>query len=657
MAEGTFSITTPIYYLNGTPHIGHAYTTIAADAQARWHRLCGRRVRFLTGTDEHGQKVLEAAQKRGLSPKEHCDDLVVIWKSMMERFSISYDRFIRTTDPDHEALVQRALQILFDRGEIYRDEYRGWYLIKDEVFVTEKEREERIASGELFESDFRMFEESNYFFRMSKYQRQLLEALQVRPDIVLPDNRRNEVLGFLSKPLGDLCISRPKSRMSWGIELPFDKDYVCYVWFDALLNYLTGNDQAIDQADSTFWPATYQLLGKDILTTHAVYWTTMLMALGVSLPQHLYAHGWWVSGDGQKMSKSRGNVIDVNLLAEGFGVDPTRIFLLREIRFGADGQFTYKGFLERYNADLANDLGNLLHRALSMTERWLSGAVPARSTPDPELLAKARALHAAFVPSFEALQLKEALDALFDWVRGGNKFVDTKAPWALNKAGQTDALRSVMRDTLEICAMAAVLLMPVMPEKAPEILSRLGVPDPEAAARAAIARWREGEGFLSLLTDGAPVRAGDPLFPRKDELPPAIAELFSEPPAQEPPVSETKTESAAAPLPDLPWIEYEDFAKVQLRIGRVLEASAHPNADKLVVMKVDIGEARPRNICAGIKAVFAPETLVGRTVVVVANLKPRMLRGVPSEGMILAAGGEIVTDLVSANAKPGDTVR
>jgi methionyl-tRNA synthetase len=653
VSDGTFSITTPIYYLNGTPHIGHAYTTIAADAAARWHRLRGRQVRFLTGTDEHGQKVLEAAQKRGLSPKEHCDDLVVVWKAMMERFRIDYDRFIRTTDSDHEALVQSALQQLYDRGEIYRDEYRGWYLIKDEVFVTDKEREERMASGELFESDFRMFEETNWFFRMSKYQQPLLDMLAAKPDLVLPDNRRNEVLGFLSKPLGDLCISRPKARMGWGIELPFDRDYVCYVWFDALLNYLTGNNRSLDGGPPTpFWPATYQLLGKDILTTHAVYWTTMLMALGVELPQHLFAHGWWVSGDGQKMSKSRGNVIDVNLLADGFGVDATRVFLLREIKFGADGQFTYKGFLERYNADLANDLGNLAHRALSMSERWLGGVVPERASPDPALAALAKKTWEGYAPALEALQFKEALEVVFDWVRAGNKFVDTAAPWALNKAGDTAKLASVMRDTLEMCAMAAALLLPVMPDKASELLGKLGAS--EDSVKDWLARWGRGEDLVNVLVPGSKLTVGQPLFPRLLELPPAIAALFA---SEEPTQTPKETPMSDIPLPELPWIEYDDFAKVQLRIGRVLEASAHPNADKLVVMKVDLGEARPRTICAGIKAVFAPETLVGRTVVVVANLKPRMLRGVPSEGMILAAGGEIVTDLVSAQAKPGDTVR
>jgi methionyl-tRNA synthetase len=644
VSADTFYITTPIYYLNGSPHIGHVYTTVAADAAARWMRMRGRPVRFLTGTDEHGQKVLEAAQKAGRDVKEHCDLVSAEFKAMMDRFDCSYDRFIRTTDDDHVALVQQVLQDLYDRGEIYRDEYRGWYLVKDEVFVTDKERQDRIASGELAESDFRMFEESNWFFRMGKYQQALLDHLEKHPETVLPDYRRNEVLGFLQKPLGDLCISRPKARMSWGIELPFDRDYVCYVWFDALLNYLTGAGWK-PGGDLAAWPADYQLLGKDILTTHAVYWTTMLFAIGVPLPDHLFAHGWWVTTEGAKMSKSSGNAIDVGKLADGFGVDPTRHFLLREIRFGADGAFSYATVLERYNADLANDLGNLAHRALSMTTRWL-GTVPARPAPDPALAALAARVVREAARGYDHLQFKDAIDAVSELVRAGNKYVDTTAPWALNKKGDTAGLSAAMRDILEVCALAGVLLLPVMPTKAAELLGRLGVA-PESAPRL-LEQALAGQ-VLGVLAEGGPLTVGDPLFPRLAELPPAIAALFA--------TEEEEKVSEDAPLPEMNWIEYEDFAKLALRVGKVLEAGPHPNADKLLVMKVDLGEARPRTICAGIRAFFAPESLVGRNVVVVANLKPRMLRGVPSEGMILAAGGEAVTDLVSANAKPGDTVR
>jgi methionyl-tRNA synthetase len=654
-----FYVTTPIYYVNGTPHVGHAYTTIAADTITRWKRLTGEPAYFLTGTDEHGQKVLEAAERRGMSPQAHCDDLVVHWKAMMERLHVRYDRFLRTTDADHVALVQHVLQHLFDRGEIYRAEYQGWYLVKDEVFVTDKEREERIASGELPESAFRMIEESNWFFRMSKYQDRLLAHLRAHPDTILPENRLNEVLGFLQKPLGDLCISRPKSRMSWGIELPFDRDFVCYVWFDALLNYVTGAPGFAFPGATGAWPADFQLLGKDILTTHAVYWTTMLLALDLPLPKHLFAHGWWVSADGQKMSKSLGNVIDVNVLLDAFGVDATRYFLLREIRFGADGQFSYQGFFTKVNADLANDLGNLGHRTGSMVEKWLGGVVPERAAPDPGLAAKAADVLLRYRRAMDALGFKEALDAVFELIDAGNKHVDAKAPWALNKAGKTDELRAVMRDVLEIWALAGVLLAPVLPTKAPVLAAKLGT-TVDALAKGLAA----GAPPLCLLTPGAPLTVGEPLFPRFEEMPPQVAALFTAPPAAAPPaapkpkekpVSETKPADAAAAAPQ--WIEYPDFEKVALRVGKVLEAGPHPNADKLLVLKVDLGEANPRTICAGIKSKFAPESLVGRNVVVVANLKPRPMRGITSEGMILAAGGDEVVDLVSVNAAPGDRVR
>lgn len=658
-----FYVTTPIYYVNGTPHVGHAYTTIAADTLTRWKRLAGEDAYFLTGTDEHGQKVLEAAERRGMTPQAHCDDLVVHWKAMMDRLHVRYDRFLRTTDPDHVGLVRRALAHLHEKGEIYRAEYRGWYLVKDEAFVTDKEREERIASGELPESAFRMIEESNWFFRMSKYQERLIAHLRDHPEAIQPEIRRNEVLGFLQKPLGDLCISRPKSRMSWGIELPFDPDFVCYVWFDALLNYVTGAPGFLFGPPPTLggWPADVQLLGKDILTTHAVYWTTMLMALDLPLPKTLFAHGWWVSQDGQKMSKSLGNVIDVNLLIDTFGVDATRYFLLREIRFGADGQFSYQGFLTRVNADLSNNFGNLGHRSVSMVEKWLGGVVPDRAAPDAALAAKARETIERHRRAFDALAFKEAFEAVFELVDAGNKHLDATAPWALNKAGKTDELRAVMRDVLEIWALAGVLLSPVLPTKADALAGKLG-----ATIEALAGRLFAGAPALSLLEPGARLTLGDPLFPRFDEMPPAVAALFTAPPAAAPPavpvapapkekkpVSDTQPAAPAAPA----FIEFPDFEKVALRVGKVVEAGPHPNADKLLVLKVDLGEERPRTICAGIKSKFTPESLVGRNVVVVANLKPRPMRGITSEGMILAAGGDEVVDLVSVNASPGDRVR
>jgi methionyl-tRNA synthetase len=665
----TFYITTPIYYVNGNPHIGHAYTTIAADTVAEYMRMTGRRVRFLTGTDEHGQKVLEAANKRGLAPQAHCDDMVVKWKAMMERLQIRYDRFIRTTDKDHEAVVQAVLQKLWDVGEIYKDTYTGWYSTSAERFWTEKD----LVDGKCPDTGQPVQEitETNYFFRMGKYGDQLMAHIEANPDCVQPDSRRNEVIGFLRKGLGDLCISRPKSRMGWGIEMPFDADYVTYVWFDALLNYLTGagyhpDVPAEDWAD--WWPVDAHLIGKDILTTHAVYWTTMLMAMGVPLPDTIYAHGWWVAGDGQKMSKSLGNTIEVDLLVECFGIDATRYFFLREIAFGADGTFSYDGFLSRYNVDLANDLGNLAHRGLSMTTKWLGGVVP----PNPASTDSETALRdladetvRTFDAQMKGLQFHKALEAVSALVGAGNKYVDTQQPWALNRDGHTERLQTVKRHVLEVCYVAATLLLPVMPNKSAELLGKLGRTVEDAKQYLVTMLGTEGALALDGLAEGAAVTLGEPLFPRFREMPAPIAALFAvdedAPPAEKPlskrQQKKLKRKQKAAPPAPPERIEFADFAKVALKVGKVLAAEAHPDATKLLVLKVDIGEPEPRQIVAGIRSKFTPDEVVGRTVVVVANLAPAMLRGVESQGMLLAAGATEVLDLVGVDASPGEVVR
>ncbi len=658
----SFYITTPIYYVNGSPHIGHAYTTIAADTITRYQRLKGREARFLTGTDEHGQKVLEAAEARGMTPRAHCDDLVVVWKAMMSRLNIEYDRFIRTTDSDHEALVKAVLTKLWERGEIYKDEYVGWYLVKDEVFVTGKDHEARIASGELKEEDFRKIKEANYFFKMGSYKQQLVDHIEANDDFIQPENRRNEVLGFLRKDLGDLCISRPKSRMSWGIELPFDSEFVTYVWFDALLNYLTGtgyhpDPDVADPSWNQWWPADFNLIGKDILTTHSVYWTTMLLAMGVPLPKHIYAHGWWVSSDGDKIGKSAGNAIDIDLLVDAFGVDATRFFFLREIRFGADGGFSYEQFLSRYNTDLANDLGNLAHRGLSMTTNWLGGQVPPLgeiTDAERDLRELATAALRTFDTEMDALHYSRALSALLDVVGAGNKYIDTQQPWALNKAGNTKRLQTVKRHVLEICYFAATLLLPFMPEKSAILLEKLGR-SPHAAERSLQSMLAAGRANLDQLPEGLPVNVGDQLFPRFREMPDAIQALFAEAPAPKPKkAKKPKKPKKGAPVEE---IEFGDFMKVQLKVGVIQKAEQHPNADRLLVLSVDLGEPQPRTIVAGIKSKFSAEEVVGRKVVVVANLKPAKLRGVESQGMILAAGEKEVLDLVGVDAPVGEIVR
>lgn len=656
--DQTYYITTPIYYVNGLPHIGHAYTTIAADVATRYMRQKGRFVRFLTGTDEHGQKVMEKATQRGMSPKAHCDDMVVHWKEMWSKLDIQYDHFIRTTDPHHMQGVSQVLTRLWGEDLIYKAEYTGWYSVREEIFVTEKE----VESGAWKKEDLQQITETNYFFRMSRFQAQLIEAIQERPDFIQPASRRNEVLGFLRKPLEDLCISRPKSRMSWGIELPFDRDYVTYVWFDALLNYLTGVGYPDHETLvwEKWWPASYHLVGKDILTTHAVYWSTMLLALGLPLPQTLYAHGWWKSADGEKMSKSLGNTIDVGLLADAFGVDASRFFFLREIAFGADGGFSYQGFLTRYNADLANDLGNMVHRGLSMTQNWFESKVPARGAltdAEVELEALATRGGAAYDEAMEGLQFHRALDSTWELVRAANKYIDTAAPWALNKQGNTERLATVLRTVLEIAALVAAMLLPFMPSKATELLSKLGETPARAAARlnGALAA---GAVTLDALPEGQALTLGEPLFPRYREMPEAIAALFTaaapEPPPAKPEKSKKKAKAVAEPPTE---IAYDDFAKVALRTGVVRAAARHPSADRLLVLQVDIGEEKPRQIVAGIATRFKPEELVGRAVVVVANLAPVDLRGVQSQGMLLAAGGAEVLDLVRADAPPGEVVR
>jgi methionyl-tRNA synthetase len=661
-AAERFYITTPIYYVNGTPHIGHTYTSVVADAAARWRRMKGERAFFLTGTDEHGQKVLDKATERGMSPKEHCDDMVVHWKAMGERFAISNDHFVRTTDPGHVACVKAVLQSLWDQGEIYKDSYTGWYCKGCERFWTEKDVEEGKCpdDGKIVAK----IEESNYFFRMGKYQQPLIDHIEANPDFILPEKRRNEVLGFLRKPLGDLCISRPKERMAWGIELPFDADFVTYVWFDALLNYISvpgylpgGGDDYLQT-----WPADYHLIGKDILTTHSVYWITMLMAMQVPLPRHIFAHGWWLSADGEKMGKSLGNAIDTELLGDEYGVDAVRYYLLREIALGADGHFSYEGFQTRYNADLANDLGNLAHRALSMTTNWLGGTTPAFEAPgehEAELRELAAKAVEAYAEGMDTLQFKAALDALWELVRAGNKYVDTTAPWALNKKGETARLATVMRTVLELCNLVGGLLLPVMPAKMAELLGRMGrsVGQAEADLRDLLAGELRP---MAALEAGVALDLGDPLFPRFRKLPERIAALFGEPeaaPEQKPQPKQKKAKEPPPPTPE-DAITYDDFAKVRLQAGKVLACSKHPEADKLLVVKVDVGEPEPRQIVAGVADVFAPEQLVGRTIVVVCNLRPVKLRGVWSNGMLLAASNEQgVQDLVGARCDPGAKVK
>jgi methionyl-tRNA synthetase len=635
-----FYVTTPIYYVNDVPHVGHAYTTVAADTLARWHRLNGRTVRFLTGTDEHGQKVARAAAKLGRTPQAHVDALYGNFQALWERLDCRYDDFIRTTEPRHVEVVRSFLQQLWERGEIYAKDYSGWYSTSAERFWSTEEVTPAGASPADVESGrvpgvcpdtgqaVEWLTERNYFFKMSAYQERLLAHIAEHPESIRPEMRRNEVLGYLKKPLGDLCISRPKARLSWGIPLPFDEDYVTYVWFDALSNYVS----ALGEDRAAWWPADLHIVGKDILTFHTVYWFSMLMALGLEPPKCVYAHGWWTVRRA-KMSKSAGNMVDPNALIDRYGPDALRYFLLREIPFGGDGDYSPEAFLVRYNADLANDLGNLAHRSLSMAEKWLGGELPAAGPPTPAdeaFLALGQTAVATFREQIEGYQFKQALEGLWDFVRAGNKYLDTEAPWTLARKGETARLAAVLRNALECVRVAASHLACVCPSKSAALLQKLGLSSPDLSVS------------LQALPAGARVAAGEPLFPRIEAEP--------EPAEKESIVSEV---APAAPVPAAPEapafepIDYADFAKIQLKVGKILTAERVPKADKLLKLSVDVGEAVPRTILAGIAKSHTPESLVGQQVTVVANLKPRVMRGIESQGMLLAAGGEDVAALVA----------
>ncbi len=650
-----FYVTTPIYYVNDAPHIGHAYTTVAADALARWHRLNGRPTFFLTGTDEHGQKVLRAAEKLGRTPQEHADVTHQRFKDLWVRLHIQYDDFIRTTEPRHRTFVTGLLQKLYDLGWMYAADYSGWYSTSAERFWTDEEvaAATTLALGKPVSiadlhagtagvcpdsgSAVEWITETNWFFKMSAFQARLIAHIHDNPFSIQPDTRRNEVLGYLRKPLGDLCISRPKARLPWGIPLPWDSEYVTYVWFDALSNYMSALQETPGRFEQ-FWPEALHLVGKDILTFHTVYWFSMLMAAEIAPPKQVYAHGWWLM-TGKKMSKSLGNVIKPDALIDAYGADAVRFFLLREIPFGGDGEFSHEGFLLRYNSDLANDLGNLGHRSLSMASQWLGGKVPVAgplNDADVELQAVAARSAAAFATHMDTCQFKAALEGLWELVRAGNKYIDSQAPWALNKRGDTERLATVLRNALEVMRIAVSHLACVFPAKAAEMLDRLGLAAPDLTPT------------LDRLTPGNTLRVGDPLFPRLLDIPESL--MSTEPQAPVAPVVPTEI---------VPQIEYEDFAKLQLRTGLVLTAEKHPKADRLLVLSVDIGEEKPRTIVAGIAAVYDPAELVGKTIIVVANLKPAKLRGIESQGMLLAAGGSDIASILTPYraVPPGSVVK
>ena len=649
----SYYVTTPIYYVNDKPHIGHSYTTVLADILTRFHALFGEDSYFLTGTDEHGQKVEKAAAKNGMTPIEQCDSTVVRFQELWKRLGITNDDFIRTTEDRHKKIVCAILQDLYDRGLIYKAEYKGYYCVGCERFFTEKD----LVDGKLCPDCQREVDtivEGNYFFRMSQYQDWLIQYITEHADFIQPAFRANETLGFLRKPLEDLCISRPKSRLSWGIELPFDKDYVCYVWFDALINYISAIGYGVDQARfEHFWTHCVHLIGKDILTTHSVYWPTMLRAMGLPMPKTIFAHGWWLTGS-RKMSKSLGNVVNPMDMADKYGVDAFRYFLLAAMTPGNDASFTEEDFLQRFNTDLANDLGNLLSRVVKLSIKNFGGALPPPPPLQPiemELLSKAGLAVNQLEAELNAMKLDRGINAVMNVVREANKFLERTAPWTLAKEGKTDRLAAVLYAAAQTLEIVSGLLFPIMPEKMTLLRRSLGMSEEEIRKTDFQSLRDFGAGNMKRTMVDMP-----PLFPR-------IAVEKSEEAAPAKPEKQKKLEVKAPKTKDAVtpegMVTIEQFFKTQLRTAKVLEAERIENKTRLLHLKVDLGNGDVRSLVAGIAQQYAPEDVIGKTIIVVANLMPAKIAGFESCGMLLAAKSENSLKLVTVDggdAEPGLTV-
>ncbi|EOD4577162.1 methionine--tRNA ligase [Staphylococcus aureus] len=645
MAKETFYITTPIYYPSGNLHIGHAYSTVAGDVIARYKRMQGYDVRYLTGTDEHGQKIQEKAQKAGKTEIEYLDEMIAGIKQLWAKLEISNDDFIRTTEERHKHVVEQVFERLLKQGDIYLGEYEGWYSVPDETYYTESQLVDpqyengKIIGGKSPDSghEVELVKEESYFFNISKYTDRLLEFYDQNPDFIQPPSRKNEMINNFIKPgLADLAVSR--TSFNWGVHVPSNPKHVVYVWIDALVNYISALGYLSDDESlfNRYWPADIHLMAKEIVRFHSIIWPILLMALDLPLPKKVFAHGWILMKDG-KMSKSKGNVVDPNILIDRYGLDATRYYLMRELPFGSDGVFTPEAFVERTNFDLANDLGNLVNRTISMVNKYFDGELPAYQGPlhelDEEMEAMALETVKSYTESMESLQFSVALSTVWKFISRTNKYIDETTPWVLAKDdSQKDMLGNVMAHLVENIRYAAVLLRPFLTHAPKEIFEQLNINNPQFMEFSSLEQY--GVLTESIMVTGQP----KPIFPRLD----SEAEIAYIKESMQPPATEEEKEE----IPSKPQIDIKDFDKVEIKAATIIDAEHVKKSDKLLKIQVDL-DSEQRQIVSGIAKFYTPDDIIGKKVAVVTNLKPAKLMGQKSEGMILSSEKDGVLTLVS----------